>query len=93
MNIRHILLAAFVGLVVVYPAAASPSKPATHIIRYADLDLTSEAGRATLERRINQAVRVVCGTGSSTTLQDKLNVEKCYATARASAKAQMLEKG
>jgi UrcA family protein len=93
MYIRHSLLAAFAGLVAVSPVAASPSKPASHIVRYSDLNLSSDAGRATLDRRINQAVRAVCGTASSTALQDKLNVEKCYAAARASAKAQMSEKG
>lgn len=93
MSIRHTLLAAFVGLVAVSPVVASPSKPATHIVRYADLDLTKEAGRATLDRRISQAVRVVCGSASSGTLQEKLNMDKCYAAARASAKAKISEKG
>jgi UrcA family protein len=93
MYIRHTLLAAFASMIAIAPAAASPSKPATHIVRYADLDLTSEAGRATLDRRINQAVRVVCGSASSGALQDKLNVDKCYAVARASAKAQISERG
>jgi UrcA family protein len=93
MYIRHTLLAAVAGLVAVSPAAAASSDPATHIVRYSDLDLSSQAGRATLDRRINHAVRMVCGTAASAALQDKLNVQKCYATARASAKAQMSEKG
>ena len=93
MYIRHTLLAAFAAFVVVSPAAATPSDPATHIVRYSDLDLNSKAGRATLARRINHAVRMVCGRAASAALQDRLNAEKCYATARASAKAQMTEKG
>jgi UrcA family protein len=93
MYIRHTLLTAFAATIAIAPAAASPSKPATHIVRYADLDLTSEAGRATLDRRINQAVRVVCGSASSAALQDRLSVERCSATARAYAKAQIAEKG
>ncbi len=93
MYIRHTVFAAFASIIAIAPAAASPSAPATHIVRYSDLDLTKEAGRATLDRRINQAVRTVCGSASSSALQDKLNVEKCYAAARASAKAQMSEKG
>jgi UrcA family protein len=93
MHIQHALLAAFAGVVAVSPAAAASSDPATHIVRYSDLDLSSKAGRATLDRRINHAVRMVCGTAGSAALHDKLSVEKCYATARASAKAQMTEKG
>ncbi len=93
MNIRHTLLAAFAGIIAVAPAAASPSTPSKHIVRYSDLDLTKEAGRATLDRRINHAVRTVCGSASSASLQDKLSLGKCYATARASAKAQLSEKG
>ena len=42
---------------------------------------------------IDQAVRTVCGSASSATLQEKLSMGKCYATARASAKAQLSEKG
>jgi UrcA family protein len=93
MYIRQILFAAVAGLAAASPAIASSSDPATHIVRYADLDLGSQAGRATLDRRINHAIRMVCGTAASTSLQDKRNVEKCYAMARASAKAQMAEKG
>ena len=93
MYIRNTLFAAFAGIIAIAPAAASLSAPATHIVRYSDLDLTKEAGRATLDRRINQAARTVCGSASLAALQDKLNVEKCYAAARASAKAQMSEKG
>jgi UrcA family protein len=93
MYIRQTLFAAFAGIIAIAPAAAAPSAPATYVVRYADLDLASEAGRATLDRRINHAVRMVCGTAGSVALQDRLSVEKCYAAARASAKAQISEKG
>src|SRR3954471_2442301 len=44
------------------PATASvPRDSATRIVRYADLDLSSAAGRARLDRRIGAAVRAVCG--------------------------------
>jgi UrcA family protein len=93
MSIRRTFFAAFVGLIAVAPVAASASEPTSHIVRYSDLNLSSKAGQAALDRRINRAVRMVCGTAASVALQDKLNVQKCYATARASAKAQMTEKG
>ncbi len=41
------------------PAAAGPGKSAT--VRYADLNLTSPAGKKTLERRIANAAMAVCG--------------------------------
>jgi UrcA family protein len=84
MNARMPLLTAFVGLAIAAPALATTSTPASKTVRYSDLDLSSKAGQATLDRRINQAVRVVCGTASSAALQDWLSVQKCYATARAS---------
>jgi len=43
------------------PAAANvPHNATTRIVRYADLDLGSAAGRARLEQRIDAAVRDVC---------------------------------
>lgn len=45
------------------PAAANiPHNPTTRIVRYADLDLGSAAGRARLAQRIDAAVRDVCAT-------------------------------
>ena len=44
------------------PAAANiPHDSGTRIVRYADLDLNSAAGRVRLEQRIGAAVRAVCG--------------------------------
>jgi len=46
-------------LILSLPAAAGPGKSAT--VRYADLNLTSPAGKKTLERRIAHAAMAVCG--------------------------------
>ena len=43
------------------PAVASAQNGATRAVSYAGLDLSSEAGQQTLERRIDTAVRRVCG--------------------------------
>jgi UrcA family protein len=93
MYIRQMLFVAFAGLAATSPAVASSSDPATHIVRYSDLDLSNAAGRTTLDRRINHAVRMVCGRASSAAIQDQLKIQKCNAIARASAKAQLAEKG
>ena len=40
--------------------ASSPADTAVAHVRYGDLDLSSAAGRATLDGRINHAARTVC---------------------------------
>jgi len=40
--------------------ASAPAAAATRHVRYADLDLTTAAGRAALDIRINRAVTTVC---------------------------------
>ncbi len=43
------------------PALAEPASPAPSItVQYRDLDLSTPAGRATLRRRVNDAVSKVC---------------------------------
>jgi UrcA family protein len=39
---------------------ATPSQAAEKRVAYGDLDLTTAAGRATLDRRINKAAHAVC---------------------------------
>jgi UrcA family protein len=57
---------------------------------YADLDLSRESGRATLERRIGFAVERVCGPRPSPPQFDAMrNYRTCRATAWAGAKEQL----
>ncbi len=42
-------------------SAANASEPRTVSISYGDLNLSSKAGQAILDRRINAAVEAVCG--------------------------------
>jgi UrcA family protein len=42
------------------PAPAGEQTARTSIVRFADLDLTTSAGRATLDRRVKRAVKHVC---------------------------------
>ena len=48
------------------PAFARPITPEVRTISYTDLDLSTAAGRTRLERRINAAVREVCGEAAPT---------------------------
>ena len=43
------------------PSVAAPIEPPSRTVRLGDLDLSTEAGRIQLDRRIVAAVRAVCG--------------------------------
>jgi UrcA family protein len=61
------------------PAFAESPAPATNVslVRTADLDLGSEAGRNTLDSRLVRAVRDVCGTASDADLEGQNAVRAC----------------
>lgn len=59
-------------------------------VRYADLDLSHEAGRAALERRVAVAVKRVCPpTPRPIELQKTAAYEACHRTAWAGARQQL----
>ena len=58
------------------------------IVRTADLDLTSQAGRRALEARLSHAARDVCGTASDVDLEGKNKVRACRDAVLADARAQ-----
>ena len=57
------------------------------LVRTADLDLTSDAGRRQLDLRLARAAREVCGTASDVDLKGKNEVRQCRADVLASARA------
>lgn len=64
MNIRSATLAAALGAAMALtaaPAAASDAQKGRASVTYDDLDLNSEAGRAELGKRFEQAARELCG--------------------------------
>ena len=58
----------------------------TAAVSYADLDLASEDGKATLEARLKGAVRKVCGGYNAKDLADTMDHRACMQEAGASAK-------
>tara|TARA_R110002124_G_scaffold81870_1_gene215391 strand:+ start:223 stop:720 length:498 start_codon:yes stop_codon:yes gene_type:complete len=58
----------------------------TAVVSYADLDLNSEDGQATLQGRLKGAVRKVCGGYDSKSLIDAQDYAVCMDQANASAK-------
>ncbi len=66
-------------------ASAQTTVQRTVGVTYTDLDLTTEAGRAELERRIDNAARSACAIGETDLGTRLLTREKraCYRDARA----------
>lgn len=65
--------------------AASPALAQSTTLRYSDLDLSSAAGQAELERRIDAAVRQVCRpeVTTGTRIVDRDELERCEQEVRA----------
>lgn len=81
-------LAASSLAVITAPAAIAAATQAT--VTYGDLDLTTEAGRATLDARITRAARIACSSQieTGTILRGRANPE-CVAAARAQIERQV----
>lgn len=72
------------------PAFAEPvagSDVNVSIVRTADLNLTTEAGRRALDVRLSHAAREVCGTASDVDLEGKNKVRACRDSVLAEARA------
>ena len=73
------------------PAFAEPASGAdvaVSIVRTADLDLSSQAGRRALDARLAHAAREVCGTASDVDLEGKNKARACRAAVLADARSQ-----
>ena len=69
------------------PVAAAPT---TVTVPYSDLDLTKEAGRQTLEARVDRAVRKVCGGAAPVrSLAQMQSYRACIAEARTATRDQV----
>ena len=69
------------------PAAAEPAT-AVSIVHTGDLDLSSEAGRQALDRRIARAAVEVCGAASDVDLEGKNAIRHCRDEVIAKASSQ-----
>ena len=70
------------------PALAQDPGPSRLTVSYADLDLSTARGAATLDRRIRNAVQTACGPTSAADLQGSNRVYQCRADTLALARAQ-----
>ena len=83
---RFLVPVALIASVVAAHPAVAESNGRT--VSYADLDLTSPAGVAMLDRRIRGAIRQVCGRAFPRDLQSQIQVERCRAETLADVQAQ-----
>lgn len=70
-------------------AMAEPVAVKSAAVAFSDLDLTSRAGSATLQRRVNAAARQVCDFGDARNLMARAASEECRAQALAQAEPQV----
>jgi|tagenome__1003787_1003787.scaffolds.fasta_scaffold19637005_1 UrcA family protein len=80
-----IFLAAAEGRAQVAPVVIEGSLP-TARVSYADLDLTSPAGRLTLDRRVSRAASVLCLDNQRAPLDEFMAQRHCYSTAMSKAR-------
>lgn len=78
--------AALAAACLVVPAAAAPQSRSV-AVRIADLDLSTRAGAARLERRVHRAAVMLCGTASGFDLTGQNDARRCVADARRTALA------
>ena len=73
------------------PAFAGPAELPTKEVSFSDLDLSTAAGQAALDRRIDTAARKVCHMDNMRTVSRIKSRERqeCYDKARASAANQI----
>src|SRR3954463_12949834 len=80
-----IFLAAAEGRAQIGPVVIEGSLP-TARVSYADLDLTSPAGRLTLDRRVSRAASVLCIDNQRAPLDEFMAQRHCYSTAMSAAR-------
>jgi UrcA family protein len=85
------LASALITTAIIKAAPALAETPAAHtnisLVRTADLDLRSHAGRHQLDVRLARAAREVCGMASDADLNGKNEVRQCRADVLAQARA------
>lgn len=86
---KLMILAAFAAVSAGQPASAQTTSANSSVaVAHRDLDLRTEAGAKTLDRRIWRAVVTVCGTAPDYDIEGKNEVRECRRDTRRVASAQ-----
>lgn len=89
MLIRIVLPAAMLAAALIIPAAAQ-AETLSVAVPFGDLDLTKEAGRRTLDTRLERAARKVCGGAAPVReLSEMRNHRECMIGTRTAYQAQV----
>lgn len=89
MTIKSAILAAALGAAM-FAAPASAESPGVRV-SYADLDLTTPAGVAELEKRVKRAAWRLCKFSGEGAMRDRLNQVRCYRAARQTSAVQIAQ--
>ena len=87
-TLNKFAVAAAAAVFAVSPALAQNDQAPSASVEFGDLDLNSESGRDTLDRRVNQAIRSLCNTYDRTVTAQR-RATQCRLAARASAQPQV----
>jgi UrcA family protein len=85
---RSLLILAAASAALTSVPASSQQVPSNIVIHYADLDLATQAGAATLDRRISAAVRWACGPTSDVDPAGKNRARSCRKAIASQVRAQ-----
>lgn len=91
MTTTKIILSSFLitaALIKGAPALAEQLPATTYVVQTADLDLTTAAGRRTLDHRLTIAVSDVCGVPSDVDVAGKNDARACRIDTRAKLEAE-----
>ena len=76
------------------PAASSEVLVQHRLVNYADLDLSSAAGKATFDARLRRAASAVCEANAGPhPLAESMEARRCYRNALQSAQRTMADRG
>lgn len=85
----HKFGAALFSAALLFIASGSNAQTSSVNVRTTDLNLTTDAGRATLDARIAHAVDRICGDAHSRSTWAEENYASCARTARAQVQGQV----
>lgn len=83
------ILTIVAAMAIAAQVAPAPAQAASMAVSYADLDLTSAEGHATLDARIDRATRRVCAAEDPRNLRAVVASHACYRVAMASAQPKL----
>lgn len=85
---KYLIIAALTALTIGQPAFADTVARSADV-QYKDLDLRTDSGTRTLERRLSRAVETVCGTAARIDIVGQRKVKDCQRETKLRAAAQI----